>query len=118
MARKVLVVDDAVLMRTILREILENYGFEVSGEAENGYEAIEKYQQLNPDLVTLDITMPELNGLETLKALKALDKDCKVVIISALEHEKIVGEALACGAQGFIVKPFQVQTIIDTLLRL
>ncbi len=115
MTRKVLVVDDAVLMRNVLRNVLENNGFEVSGEATNGLEAIEKYQELKPDLVTLDITMPEMNGLETLKALKALDKDCKVVIISALEHEKIIAEAFASGARGFIAKPFQIQTVVDTL---
>ncbi len=113
--RKVLLVDDVMLTRENLRNILENNGFKILGEAENGFEAIKKYQQLKPDLVTLDIEMPGLDGLETLKMLKMLDEDCKVIIISELENKR--AEALICGAKAFIEEPFRPQTLINILQR-
>jgi len=113
--KRVLIVDDARFMRFSLRGMLEKNGFQVVGEAANGVEAIEKYLECQPDLVTMDITMPGVSGIEALKAIKVLDLQAKVVIISALGQESFVREAVVYGAKSFIVKPFKEKQVIKTL---
>ncbi len=113
--RKVLIVDDAAFMRMAIKKILEKNGFEIAGEAENGLVGVRKYAELNPDIVTLDITMPELDGLGTLKAIKKIDSNAKVIIVSAMGQEGIVREAVMCGAKSFIVKPFTEEHVVKVL---
>ncbi|EGD52010.1 response regulator receiver protein [Thermoanaerobacter ethanolicus JW 200] len=116
--KKVLIVDDATFMRMILKTLLKKNGFEVVGEAENGVVAIEKYKELKPDIVTMDITMPEMDGVQALKEIRAFDPNAKVVMISALGQELYVKEAVMFGAKGFIVKPFKEDYVIQTLSKL
>ncbi|MDF2986062.1 MAG: response regulator [Eubacterium sp.] len=112
---KVLVVDDAVFIRQALRLILERNGFTVAGEAENGRIAVQKYMELSPDIVTMDITMPEMDGIEAVKAIKAISPGSKIIMISALGQESHIREAIMAGATGFIVKPFKEESIIKAL---
>jgi len=114
---RVLIVDDAAFMRKLLRNILFNGGFDIAGEAENGKQAVEMYKQLKPDLVFLDIVMPGMNGIETLKAIKKMDPNAKVIMCTAIGQEKIVKTAIKLGADGYIVKPFQAQKVIEEAKR-
>ncbi|SDM27456.1 response regulator [Sediminibacillus halophilus] len=109
--KSVLVTDDAAFMRLQLKDILGKIGLEVIGEATNGQEAVEKYKELQPDLVTMDITMPEMNGVEALQAIKQLDEDANVVMCSAMGQQAMVVEAIKAGAKDFIVKPFTAERI-------
>ncbi|HHW66327.1 response regulator [Defluviitalea raffinosedens] len=113
--KKILIVDDAMFIRSSLKLMLENNGFEVIGEAGNGYEAIDKYKVLKPDIVTMDITMPEMDGIESLRQIKEYDKNANVVMITALGQESFVKEAIMLGAKGFIVKPFKEETVVKAL---
>lgn len=113
--KKILVVDDAIFMRKSLRMILEQNEFEVVGEAENGEEAIEQYKLLKPDIVTMDITMPVMNGIEALKAIIKVDSKANIVMISAVGQESYVKEAIISGAKSFIIKPFKGETVIQIL---
>lgn len=113
--KKVLIVDDAAFMRMSIKTILENNGFEVAGEAENGKIGVNKYKELNPDIVTLDLTMPEMGGLAALKEIKKIDSNAKVIIVSAMGQEGYVREAIISGAKGFIVKPFTSEHVIKAL---
>ena len=113
--KKVLIVDDAAFMRMSLKNIFEKNGFEVVGEAENGRIAVKKYQEIHPDIVTMDITMPEMSGIEALKEIKNFDRDAKVVIVSAMGQESMVVDAIKLGALDFIVKPFKPDRIIQTV---
>lgn len=113
--KRVLIVDDAAFMRMSLRKVLEGNGFEVAGEAENGIVAIQKYQELQPDLVTMDITMPEMDGVEALKAIRSMYPNAKIIMISALGQECYVKDAVMHGAKGFIVKPWKEEYVIQTL---
>ena len=113
--KRVLIVDDAAFMRLSLRNVLENNGFEVVGEAENGEEAMKRYLQLRPDIVTMDITMPEMDGVEALKAIRAKDSNAKIIMISAMGQEAHVKDAILNGAKGFIVKPWKEDFVIRTL---
>ncbi len=117
MSNKVLIVDDAVFMRMKLRDILEKNGYEVVAEAQNGVEAVEKFKQDRPDLVTMDITMPEMDGVAALKAIKAEDKDAKVIMCSAMGQQTMVMEAIQAGALDFIVKPFDTDRVLQSLER-
>ncbi|MEC3578549.1 response regulator [Bacillus thuringiensis] len=118
MAHKILVVDDAMFMRTMIKNLLKsNAEFEVIGEAENGIEAIQKYKELQPDIVTLDITMPEMDGLEALKEIIKIDSSAKVVICSAMGQQGMVFDAIKGGAKDFIVKPFQADRVIEALTK-
>ncbi|MED2302893.1 response regulator [Bacillus thuringiensis] len=118
MAHKILVVDDAMFMRTMIKNLLKsNAEFEVIGEAENGIEAIQKYKELQPDIVTLDITMPEMDGLEALKEIIKIDSSAKVVICSAMGQKGMVLDAIKGGAKDFIVKPFQADRVIEALTK-
>ncbi|MDT2815850.1 response regulator [Vagococcus carniphilus] len=115
MAKKVLIVDDAVFMRMKLKDILEKNGYEVVDEAQNGLEAIEKYKATQPDLVTMDITMPEMDGVEALKEIKAFDAGAKVLMCSAMGQQSMVMDAIRAGAVDFIVKPFDSDRVIKAL---
>lgn len=115
MSKKILIVDDAVFMRMKLKDILEKNGYTVVGEAENGKEAFEKYQATMPDLVTMDITMPEVDGLEALKMIKAYDSAAKVVMCSAMGQQGMVMDAIRAGALDFIVKPFDTDRVIKAI---
>ncbi|HDX9579754.1 response regulator [Bacillus cytotoxicus] len=118
MAHKILVVDDAVFMRTMIKNLLQsNSDFEIIGEAENGIEAIQKYKELQPDIVTLDITMPEMDGLEALKEIIKIDANAKIVICSAMGQQGMVLDAIKSGAKDFIVKPFQADRVIEALTK-
>lgn len=115
MSKKVLIVDDAVFMRNMIKDILESEGFEIAGEASNGVEAIEQYKTTKPDVVTMDIVMPLKNGIEALKGIKDLDSNAKVIMVSALGQESLVMEALEAGAFDFITKPFKKEKVIATI---
>lgn len=117
MSKKVLIVDDAVFMRMKLRDILEKNGYEVVAEAQNGLEAVEKYKQDSPDLVTMDITMPEMDGVAALKEIKAFDTDAKVIMCSAMGQQSMVMEAIQTGALDFIVKPFDTDRVLQSIER-
>jgi two-component system chemotaxis response regulator CheY len=112
---RVLIVDDAQFMRTALKKILEKNNYEVVGEAENGEKAVELYKEIKPDLVTMDITMPVMDGLEALEKIIAMDKGAKVVMVSAMGQEKLVKKAIVMGAKYFLVKPFKEDSLIDVL---
>ncbi len=115
---KVLIVDDAAFMRVSIRNILIKNGFEVAGEAENGTVAVQKYMEVRPDVVTMDITMPEMNGLDALRAIRKEDPNAKVVMVSALGQEAMVRDAVMSGAKGFVVKPYKEEVIVETLRKL
>ncbi|MCD1294169.1 two-component system response regulator [Methanocella sp. CWC-04] len=110
---KILIVDDAAFMRTLLKNILFPKGYEIAGEAENGAMAVEKYQQLKPDLVTMDIVMPGVNGIEALKQIKSIDPGAKVIMCTAVGQEAMVRAAITSGAKGYIVKPFQAPKVLE-----
>ncbi len=111
----VLVVDDAVFMRTTIKRMLENHQFEVVGEASNGLEAVEQYKLLLPDVVTMDITMPRMNGIEAVKEIIAEYPNAKIVMVSALGQQKLIVDALEFGAKDFITKPFDPDQIVSVL---
>ncbi|MDF2942413.1 MAG: cheY2 [Herbinix sp.] len=113
--KKVLIVDDAAFMRLAIKNILVKNEFDVVGEAENGSIAIKKYMELKPDVVTMDITMPEMTGIEALKSIIAFDANAKVVMVSAMGQEHLIMEAIMGGAKSFIVKPFKEEHVIQTL---
>ncbi len=115
MKARVLIADDASFMRQMIREIIEPEGYEVVGEATNGVEAVEQYQQLHPDLVTMDIVMPKRSGIDAVKGILAEDPSARVVMCSALGQETLVMEALQAGAKDFIVKPFKPDAVIETM---
>ena len=112
---RVLIADDAAFMRMMLKDILTKNGFEVVGEASNGKEAVSKYEELKPDLVTLDITMPEMDGIQTLKQIMASDSLAKVIMCSAMGQQSMVIEAIQSGAKDFIVKPFQPERVMESI---
>ena len=115
MGTKVLIVDDAAFMRMMLRDILAKNGFEVVGEAENGKVAVQMYGDLKPDVVTMDITMPEMDGIAAVKEIKAADPAAKIVMVSAMGQQAMVIEAIRSGAADFIVKPFQPDRVLEAL---
>ena len=112
---RVLIADDASFMRQMIREIIEPEGYEVVGEATNGIEAVEQYEELFPDLVTMDIVMPKRSGIDAVKGILAKHPDACVVMCSALGQETLVMEALQAGARDFIVKPFKPDSVLATL---
>lgn len=115
MSRRVLIVDDAIFMRMKLKDILEKNGFQVVAEAQNGIEAIEKYKAEMPDLVTMDITMPEMDGITALKAIRQMDPKAKVIMCSTMGQQTMVMDAIQAGAMDFIVKPFDNDRVIESL---
>ena len=116
--KRVLIVDDAAFMRISIRNILTKNGYEIAGEAGNGAEAVQKYTELHPDIVTMDITMPEVNGIDALKQIRRMNKDAVIIMVSALGQEAMVRDAVLAGAKGFVVKPFKEETIIAALSKL
>lgn len=118
MAKRVLIVDDAAFMRMLLKDIITKAGYEVAGEAANGVEAVEKYKELKPDVVTMDITMPEMDGITAIKKIKEIDPNAKVIVCSAMGQQAMVIEAIQAGAKDFIVKPFQHSRVIEALQKL
>ncbi len=115
MAKRVLIVDDAAFMRMMIKDILTKNGYEVVGEAENGAKAIDNYKELNPDLVIMDITMPEVNGIEAVKGIKQIDPAAKIIMCSAMGQQAMVIESIQAGASDFIVKPFQPERVIESI---
>ncbi len=112
---KILIVDDAAFMRMMIKDILTKNGYEVAGEAENGVVAVSKYSEIKPDLVLMDITMPEKDGIQALKDIKASDPGAKVIMCSAMGQQAMVIEAIQSGAKDFIVKPFQADRVIEAV---
>ena len=112
---KILIVDDAAFMRMMLKDILTKGGFEIAGEAADGVEAVAKYGELKPDLVTLDITMPNKDGIQALKEIKAADPNATCVMCSAMGQQAMVIESIQAGAKDFIVKPFQAERVIEAV---
>ncbi|MEY8303183.1 response regulator [Anaerosalibacter bizertensis] len=115
MSKRILIVDDASFMRMMIKDILTKNGFEVVGEGENGLKAVEKYEELKPDLVIMDITMPEMDGIQAVKEIKKIDSDAKIVMCSAMGQQAMVIEAIQAGARDFIVKPFQADRVIEAV---
>ena len=115
MKKRVLVVDDAAFMRVSIKNMLSKHDYDVVGEAENGKVALMKYQELNPDIVTMDITMPDMDGLESLKQILSLNPTANVIMVSAMGQESMVREAVLTGAKGFIVKPFKEDVLLTAL---
>ena len=115
MGKTVLIVDDAAFMRMMIKDILTKNGFEVAGEANDGAQAVEKYKELSPDLVTMDITMPEMDGITALKEIKKLDSNAKVIMCSAMGQQAMVIDAIQAGAKDFIVKPFQADRVLEAI---
>ena len=115
MAKNILICDDAAFMRMMIKDILTKNGYNVVGEAENGAKAVEKYQELKPDLVLMDITMPEMDGIQALKAIKAADPSATVIMCSAMGQQAMVIESIQSGAKDFIVKPFQQDRVLEAV---
>lgn len=115
MPNRVLIVDDAAFMRMMLKDILAKNGYEIVGEAENGAIGVEKYKELKPDLVTMDITMPEMDGISAVKKIKSLDAGARVVMCSAMGQQAMVIDAIQAGARDFIVKPFQPERVLEAV---
>ena len=116
--RKALVVDDSSFMRLSMKTILERNGYEVVGEAENGQIGVFRYKELKPDFVTMDVTMPEMDGLEALQEIKKTDPDAVVVMVTAMGQEAMVREAIMSGAKGFVVKPIVEEVLINAVKKL
>lgn len=114
---RVMVVDDAVFMRMTIRKMIELEGYEVVGEAGNGVEAVQKYMEAQPDVVMLEITMPEMNGIDALKRIKEFDPKAKVIMCSAMGQQAMVAQAIQSGAKDFIVKPFEKDRVLAALKR-
>ena len=115
MGKNILIVDDAAFMRMMIKDILSKNGYTIAGEAENGIKAIEKYNEVKPDLVLMDITMPEKDGIQALKEIKALDPKAQVIMCSAMGQQAMVIESIQAGAKDFIVKPFQADRVIEAV---
>ena len=112
---RVLIVDDAAFMRMMIKDILEKNGFEVIGEANNGVKAVEMYKKDKPDVVTMDITMPDMDGIEAVRQIKAFDPGAKVIMCSAMGQQTMVMDAIRAGARDFIVKPFQQDRVLEAI---
>lgn len=115
MGKRILIVDDAAFMRMMIKDILVKNGFEVVGEAADGSEAVEKYFELKPDLVTMDITMPEKDGIQALKEIKEKDAAATIIMCSAMGQQAMVIDAISAGAKDFIVKPFQADRVVEAI---
>jgi two-component system, chemotaxis family, chemotaxis protein CheY len=114
-AHSILIVDDAAFMRMMIKDILTKNGFQVVGEAADGVQAIEKYKEFMPDLITMDITMPEMDGITALKEIKKINPNVKVIMCSAMGQQAMVIDAIQAGARDFIVKPFQADRVLEAI---
>ena len=112
---RILIIDDTLFMRTLLKNILASGGHEIVGEAEDGDIGVAKYLELKPDIVTMDVVMPKMNGIEALKAIKNVDPHAKVIMCTAVGQEQMVKLAIKCGARGYIVKPFQAPKVLEEI---
>lgn len=112
---KVLIVDDAAFMRMMIKDILEKNGFEVVGEANNGIKAVELFKKESPDVVTMDITMPDMDGIEAVKKIREIDPKAKIIMCSAMGQQTMVMDAIKAGARDFIVKPFQPDRVLEAI---
>jgi two-component system, chemotaxis family, chemotaxis protein CheY len=113
--KRILITDDALFMRVMLRNILTKSGYEIAGEAANGIESVEMYRSVKPDLVTMDITMPEMDGISAVKRIRQIDPDAKIIMCTAMGQKNMVMEAVAAGARDFIIKPFQPEKVIESV---
>lgn len=112
---KIMICDDAAFMRMMIKDILTKNGYEIAAEAENGAVAVEKYLEAQPDLVLMDITMPDMDGIQALKKIKEIDANANVIMCSAMGQQAMVIEAIQSGAKDFIVKPFQAERVIEAV---
>ncbi len=117
MKLRVLIVDDAIFMRKMISDILVENGMEVVGEADTGVKAVEKFMELRPDLVTMDIIMPEMNGIDAVRKIVEFDRQAKVVMCSALGQQALVQEAIAAGARDFLIKPFNAARVVEVIAK-
>ncbi|MCI5918562.1 MAG: response regulator [Roseburia sp.] len=115
MAKNILICDDAAFMRMMIKDILTKNGYNIAGEAENGAKAVEKYNETKPDLVLMDITMPEMDGIQALKKIKEADPNACIIMCSAMGQQAMVIEAIQSGAKDFIVKPFQAERVLEAV---
>lgn len=115
MAKNILICDDAAFMRMMIKDILTKNGYNIAGEAENCAKAVEKYNELKPDLVLMDITMPEMDGIQALKKIKETDPNASVIMCSAMGQQAMVIESIQSGAKDFIVKPFQADRVLEAV---
>lgn len=118
MAHTVLVCDDAIFMRTMIADILTQAGYKIVGEAESGVEAVRRFQELKPDLVTMDIVMPEMGGIDAVREIVKLDPEARILMCSAMGQQALVVEAIQAGAKDFVVKPFQPARVLEAVQRL
>jgi two-component system chemotaxis response regulator CheY len=114
---RVLIVDDAIFMRDMIKDTFTGDRFEIAGEATNGVEAVERYKQLKPDLVTMDIVMPDMGGIDAVREIVKLDPDAKILMCSAMGQQALVVEAIQAGAKDFVVKPFQPSRVLEAVQR-
>lgn len=115
MKHRILLVDDAKVIRLMLTRILRTAGYEIADEASDGWEGVEKYKELKPDLVTMDITMPTMSGIAAVRAIKEYDPEARIIICSAMGQQSLVDEALKAGACNFIIKPFEPQKVLSAV---
>lgn len=115
MSKKILVVDDAAFMRMMLKDMLSKAGYEIAGEAEDGEIALQKYKELKPDLVTMDITMPNADGIAALKSIIEFDTSAKIIMCSAMGQQAMVIESIQNGAKDFVIKPFQQDRVLEAV---
>lgn len=115
MGKKILIVDDAAFMRMMIKDILSKNGYEVAGEADNGARAIEKFKEIGPDLVVMDITMPEVDGITAVREIKKINGDARIIMCSAMGQQAMVIESIQAGARDFIVKPFQAERVVEAV---
>jgi len=113
--KTILLVDDAAFMRMMIKDILTKNGYNVVGEAENGLKAVEKFKELTPGLVIMDITMPEMDGISAVKAIKAINPGARIIMCSAMGQQAMVIESIQAGARDFIVKPFQADRVLEAV---
>lgn len=115
MAGRILIVDDAPIIRLMLKDILVANGYEVVGEASDGNEGIQKYKELKPDLTTMDITMPEKDGIQALEEILAIDEEAKIIVITAIDQREALMEAIRAGASDYIIKPFETDRVLSAV---
>lgn len=116
--KTILLVDDATIIRMMLKNLLGKSGYEIVGEAENGAKALEKYKELKPGLVIMDITMPEMNGIQATKAIREFDPNALIIMCSAMGQQAMIIESIQAGARDFIVKPFQNERVLEAVMKL
>ena len=117
MKLRVLIVDDAIFMRKMISDILVENGMEIAGEADTGVKAVEKFMELRPDLVTMDIIMPEMNGIDAVRKIMEFDSQAKVVMCSALGQQALVQDAITAGAKDFLIKPFNAARVVEVIAK-